>query len=72
MELLQKHQTCLPVRDWLRKAGDANALTRQEAMEAALERERKREAELRLLQAGAIELNPTNRSRARTQRLVSE
>jgi hypothetical protein len=60
VELLQKHQTCLPVRDWLRKAGDANALTRQEAMEAALERERKREAELRLLQAGAIELNPTN------------
>ena len=60
MELLQKHQTCLPVRDWLTQAGDAKALTRQEAMEAALEREREREAELRLLQAGAIELSPTN------------
>jgi hypothetical protein len=60
VELLQKHQTCLPVRDWLTQAGDAKALTRQEAMEAALEREREREAELRLLQAGAIELSPTN------------
>ena len=60
VELLQKHQTCLPVRDWLTQAGDAKALTRQEAMEAALEREREREAGLRLLQAGAIELSPTN------------
>ena len=60
VELLQKHQTCLPVRNWLTRAQDAKALTRQEAMEAAFEREREREAEQRLLQTGAIELNPTN------------
>ena len=60
VELLQKHQTCLPARNWLTRAGDAKALTRQEAMEAAFEREREREAEQRLLQTGAIELNPTN------------
>ena len=59
-KLWQKHEKCLPVRDWLTQAGDAKALTRQEAMEDALEREREREAELRLLQAGAIELSPTN------------